>query len=62
MRLTVFVPFSRAVSIFFFKNHQNHHIKTQFDLLNAAMTDHHEKSPRWLSWMRRPTGDQEVVG
>ena len=25
----------------------------------------HQKStcrPRWLSWMRRPTGDQEVVG
>ena len=22
----------------------------------------HEGRPRWLSWMRRPTGDQEVAG
>ena len=21
-----------------------------------------ERRPRWLSWMRRPTGDQEVAG
>ena len=21
-----------------------------------------ESRPRWLSWMRRPTGDQEVAG
>ena len=22
----------------------------------------HPAGPRWLSWMRRPTGDQEVAG
>ena len=22
----------------------------------------HMSRPRWLSWMRRPTGDQEVAG
>ena len=23
---------------------------------------HQKHRPRWLSWMRRPTGDQEVAG
>ena len=23
---------------------------------------HFPRRPRWLSWMRRPTGDQEVAG
>ena len=23
---------------------------------------HHNSRPRWLNWMRRPTGDQEVAG
>ena len=30
------------------------------DLAAAIIRD--GKVPRWLSWMRRPTGDQEVAG
>ena len=27
-----------------------------------AFRSFHSSRPRWLSWMRRPTGDQEVAG
>ena len=28
----------------------------------ANVTERNNNRPRWLSWMRRPTGDQEVAG
>ena len=35
------------------------HIDANPLLLNNI---HYESRPWWLSWMRRPTGDQEVAG
>ena len=30
--------------------------------LSSISSDCWQSRPRWLSWMRRPTGDQEVAG
>ena len=34
----------------------------QYCLLPNTVLKHRLSRPRWLSWMRRPTGDQEVAG
>ena len=30
--------------------------------VNISPVNHRSSQPRWLSWMRRPTGDKEVAG
>ena len=37
-------------------------IQKGFIFLQKFRLQHHVRRPRWLSWMRRPTGDQEVTG
>ena len=37
--------------------------ENQADIIEAFnLTSRYLGRPRWLSWMRRPTGDQEVAG
>ena len=36
-------------------------IVTQLSIDKLLVSDSPSR-PRWLSWMRRPTGDQEVAG
>ena len=36
--------------------------KLHINSSNATANQHGGCRPRWLSWMRRPTGDQEVAG
>ena len=51
---------SESLSIFAWKN-STEDVQEKPQLHIIAYQGHHCR-PRWLSWMRRPTGDQEVAG
>ena len=55
-----FFLFSQQKRMFSWRNKKNYYLKP---FLSRCMPYRTSKIwPRWLSWMRRPTGDQEVAG